>query len=198
MNTNKYWLLALVIAISSAAVFESTAQKNMKKIIVNNQLVDTTLIASLEKTYQVKFVEGNYWYDKLTGAFGVAGGPCAGIGIAGLALGGPLQANASGGGTGVFINGRELHPLDVSGLQTFMQVMQGRYWMDAYGNFGYENFPAVMGNVYLLYKARFAAKKGSYYKNNVWSGESTSFGSDGNFMYYSSKKTDGTTYEYSN
>lgn len=198
MNSNRYWLLALVIAIASATGFESTAQKTMKKIIVNNQLIDSTLIASLEKTYQVKFVQGNYWYDKLTGAFGPNGGPCAGIGIAGLAIGGPLQANASGGGTAVFINGRELHPLDVSGLQTFMQVMQGRYWMDAYGNFGYENYPAVMGNVYLLYKARFAGKQSSYYKNNVWSGESTSFGSDGNFMYYSSKKADGTTYEYSN
>jgi len=80
-----------------------------------------------------------------------------------------------------------------------MQVIPGRYWMDAYGNFGYENYPAILGNVYLLYKAKFSGgAKGSYYKNNAWSGETNSFGSDGDFMYYYSKKANGTTYEYSN
>jgi hypothetical protein len=30
---------------------------------------------------------------------------------------GPLQADASGGGTSVFVNGRELHPYDVMALR---------------------------------------------------------------------------------
>lgn len=198
MKIKNYWLLSLLITVASACTIQSPAQMNMKKIIVNNKIVDTATITVLEKQYMVTFVSGNYWYDKLTGAFGLSGGPCAGVGIAGLNIGGPLAANASGGGTAVFINGRELHPLDVSGLKTFMQVMPGRYWMDAYGNFGYENYATILGNVYLLFKASTINKKSSYYKNNVWSGESTSFGSDGSFMYYSSKKTDGTTYEYGN
>jgi hypothetical protein len=178
----------------------TNAQTKMKNFIVNDEAVDTAIIHQLEKTYGVKCIPGNYWYDKLTGAFGVKGGPCTGIGVAGLNIGGALKTNASGGGTNVFINGRDLHPQDVAGLQTFMQPMPGRYWMDAYGNFGYENYPVAIGNIYVLWKAKFAGggKKSSSYKNNVWSGESTSFGSDGTFMYYSSKKTDGTTYEYSN
>ncbi len=181
----------------------ATAQTNMNmnKLIINDESVDTAVIAQMEQRYAVKFVPGNYWYDKMTGAFGLKDGPCTGFGVAGITLGGSLKTNASTGSTGVFINGRELHPLDVAGLQTFMQPQPGRYWMDATGNFGYEPYPTVIGNVYRLYQARFgpsAGKKSSSYKNNVWSGETTRFGSDGTFMYYSSKKSDGTTSDYSN
>jgi hypothetical protein len=189
----------LLYALTLVTSCTSNAQTNMKSYIVNDEPVDTAIIQQLEKTYGVKCIPGNYWYDKLTGAFGIKGGPCTGIGIAGLNIGGTLKANASGGGSNIFINGRELHQLDVAGLQTFMQPLPGRYWMDAYGNFGYEGVNAVLGNLYLICRAKFAGnKKSSYYKNNVWSGEKTSFGSDGTFMYYSSKKADGTTYEYSN
>jgi hypothetical protein len=57
-----------------------------------------------------------------------------------------LRADASGGNTGVFINGRELHMLDVMALQQFMPVRQGGFWVDAQGNFGYEGGP-YMGNL---------------------------------------------------
>lgn len=188
-----------LIALSALGFFLTVnAQTKMESFIVNDQLVTADTILQLEEKYGVKCVPGNYWYDKMTGAFGKQGGPCTGIGVAGLQIGGQLKANGSAGTTNVFINGRELHVLDVQGLQTFMQVIPGRYWMDANGNFGFENYPAI-GNVYLLYKSKFAgSKKSSYYKNNPWSGETTSFGSDGSFMYYSSKKSDGTTIDYSN
>lgn len=174
------------------------AQNSMKPFVVNDETVSASTLAELENIYKVKFTPGNYWYDRLTGAFGIKGGPCTGIGVPGLNIGGALKPNASGGGTGVFINGRDLHPKDVAGFQTFMQVIPGRYWMDAYGNFGYENMPYALGNVFQLYQARFGkGGNGSYSKiHNHWSGEKTSFGSDGSFMYFSSKKTDGTTYEY--
>lgn len=179
----------------------TNAQIKTSIYIVNDETVDTAIIHQLEKTYGVKCVPGNYWYDKFTGAFGLKGGPCTGIGVAGINIGGTLKADASGGGSNIFINGRDLHPQDVAGLQTFMQPLPGRYWMDASGNFGYENFPYIIGNIYVLWNAKFGSggsKKSASYKNNVWSGETTSFGSDGTFMYYSSKKTDGTTYDYSN
>jgi hypothetical protein len=190
------FLYVLVLTIGCT----TNAQTKMKNYIVNNEAVNTATIQQLEITYGVKCIPGNYWYDRLTGAFGIKDGPCTGIGVAGLNIGGALKFNASGGGSNVFINGRDLHPADVAGLRTFMQPMPGRYWMDAYGNFGYENYPVAIGNIYVLWKAKFAgsSKKSSYYKNNVWSGETTGFGGDGTFMYYSSKKTDGTTYEYSN
>lgn len=188
----------LLALIALSFFLNVNAQTKMENFIVNDQLVTADSILRLEKKYGVKCVPGNYWYDKMTGAFGKQGGPCTGIGVAGLQVGGQLKANASAGTTNVFINGRELHLTDVQGLQTFMQVMPGRYWMDVYGNFGFENYTAI-GNVYLLYKSKFAgSNKNAYYKNNPWSGETTSFGSDGSFMYYSSKKSDGTTIDYSN
>ncbi|MEO6453780.1 MAG: hypothetical protein ABIN97_06915 [Ginsengibacter sp.] len=185
--------LHFVIVISLSV----NAQTKMEDFIVNDQIVSVETILQLEKKYGIKCLPGNYWYDMMTGAFGIQGGPCTGIGIAGLQIGGKLKANASAGTTNVFINGRELHFMDVQGLQTFIQVIPGRYWMDAYGNFGFENYPMI-GNLYVLYKSKFAGdKKNSYYKSNPWSGESTSFGSDGEgFMYFSSKKSDGTTIDY--
>ncbi len=201
MKTIHHFLRTLLCFTALSVGWYATAQTNMNNLIVNDESVDPAVIGQLEQRYGVKFVPGNYWYDKMTGAFGLKGGPCTGLGVAGLSLGGTLKTNASTGGTGVFINGRDLHPLDVAGLQTFMQPQRGRYWMDATGNFGYEPYPMVIGNVYKLYQTRFGAsvgKKSSSYKNNVWSGETTRFGSDGTFMYYSSKKSDGTTYDYSN
>ena len=187
----------LLALIALSFFLTVNAQTKMESYIVNDQPVAADTILQLEKKYGVKCVPGNYWYDKMTGAFGKHSGPCTGIGVSGLQIGGQLKANASAGIINVFINGRELHLVDVQSLQTFMQVMPGRYWMDAYGNFGFENYPAV-GNVYLLYKSKFTgSNKNSYYKNNPWSGETTSFGSDGSFMYYSSKKSDGTTIDYS-
>ena len=98
--------------------------------------------------------DGHYWYDAASGAAGVWGGPAAAYLGPGLSLGCTLPATASGGGdgrvTGVFVNGRELHPLDVAGLRRLVPVWPGRYWWDAAGNVGAEgglvlfNFPAVL------------------------------------------------------
>jgi len=172
------------------------AQNVMDKVIVNGQILAAETIQQLETKYRIKCVPGNYWYDKMTGAFGNEGGPCVGILIAGLQIGGELKANASAGTTNVFINGRELNQLDVQGLQTFVRVVPGRYWMDAYGNFGYENSPAV-GNLYWLYQAKFANKGSSYHKNNPYGGQ-MDFVSDGQGnAFFSSKGSDGRTVEAS-
>jgi hypothetical protein len=66
-----------------------------------------------------------------------------------LDLGGPLKAKASNGTTGVFINGRELHVVDVLRLQQITRVIPGRYWCDAYGNIGFEGGP-VLVNLWAL------------------------------------------------
>lgn len=75
--------------------------------------------------------DGRYWYDTHSGAAGVRGGPASAYLGPGLALGGPLAADASGGGsaavTGVFVNGRELHALDVQALSRLLPVQRGRY-----------------------------------------------------------------------
>jgi hypothetical protein len=102
--------------------------------------------------------DGDYWYDPGTGASGRWGGPTLAFLVAGLDLGGQLPADASGGGRGtltaVFVNGRELHPVDVAGLQEIVGlVTPGRWWVDAAGNYGPEGGPAV-GNLVALARAR--------------------------------------------
>src|SRR5690606_8015417 len=94
-----------------------------RSVTVNGQRLSAEALALVEQTYRVRIVDADYWYDNLSGAWGIMGGPTRGFIYSGLPLGGPLAANASGGGTGVFVNGRELHPLDVSGLRRCTQVM---------------------------------------------------------------------------
>ena len=101
----------------------------------------------------------------------------AGIALAGLSLGGPLPADISGGGTGVFVNGRELHPLDVMQLSSLVNVAAGRYWVDAQGNAGYEGGPALV-NLYSL--ARAAGGNTPYFARL----NGGNIGSDGVTYYY--------------
>ena len=78
------------------------------------------------------------------------GGPVLCTIEAHLNLGGPLQADASNGDTGVFINGRELHYLDTALLQRAVPlIVPGRWWLDTYGNFGNEGGP-MLGNLRTL------------------------------------------------
>lgn len=87
---------------------------------------------------------GNYWYDPVSGFWGTSGGPAAGQIMAGLNLGGPLAVNASGGGTGIFVNGREIHPQEYLALaQMYGSVVPGRYWMNAQLIGGFEGGPAI-------------------------------------------------------
>lgn len=99
---------------------------------------------------------GRYWYDKVSGAWGLEGGPMLGVFYPGLVLGGPLRADASRGRTGVFVNGRELHQRDVDALSRFVQVLRGRWWVDAFGNFGPEGGP-LWGNLWVLARQRSAS-----------------------------------------
>ncbi len=116
---------------------------------------DLATIDQLEQRWGGRLPSGDYWYDNESGAAGRWGGPTMGILPPGLQLGGPLPANASGGGdgsvTGVFINGRELHPQDVAKLQALVgEVYQGRWFVDPSGNFGLERGGVVLGNLYQL------------------------------------------------
>lgn len=123
-----------------------------------------------------KVAAGRYWYDAASGGGGVWGGPAAAYLGPGLRLGGPLPAAASGGGdgrlTGVFVNGRELHPVDVAGLrQVLGDVEGGRWWWDAAGNVGKEGGPLVF-NFYWVVQQRQAAAA-STYRKGARAGEST-------------------------
>lgn len=123
---------------------------------------------------------GRYWYDAMSGGAGVIGGPAAAYLGPGLALGGPMPASASGGGdgraTGVFVNGRELHRLDVAGLQQYGPVWPGRYWWDRFGNVGLEGGPMLF-NFYAVVQQAGRSSGGSTWKQGACAGESTYVGS---------------------
>ena len=121
---------------------------------------------------------GNYWYDPVSGLWGASGGPSSGQIYPGLVLGGALEANASGGGTGVFINGRELHPSEVAYLQRlYGSVVPGRYWMNAQMIGGFEGGPAIFN----LSAAGGGGSGGSGYNRNTIGG---GLMSDGNCAGY--------------
>jgi hypothetical protein len=123
----------------------------MRHVKVNGVELDTSTLHDLDIRVGQRVPSGDYWYDPRCGACGAVGGPTAAFLPAGLALGGALQANASGGGngttTGVFCNGRELHPADVMGLSRLGPVNRGRYWLDALGNWGMEGSEWPLGNL---------------------------------------------------
>lgn len=143
---------------------------------------DLVVVARLEAAWGQPIPDADYWYDDVSGAAGVMGGPAVAFIGAGLGLGGvPVPANASGGGTGaltgVYINGRELHPLDVQGLASVLgtQPWPGRWWVDGKGNYGLPGQPA-MGNLVALAAQRRAAVD-PYYRSDPSRGESTYVGS---------------------
>ena len=122
-------------------------------IFINEQELTPQQVQALRVTYGVTGQPGHFWYDRMNGSWGFQGGPAAGIIMPGLNLGGPLRADASNGDTGVFINGRQLHRIDVQRLMQLGPVYQGRYWMDAQGNVGLEGGPPLI-NIWAAAAAR--------------------------------------------
>lgn len=132
-----------------------TTQTSSRNVIINGSHLNDEQLTTLERMYHTHIQDGAYWYDRICGAWGLQGGPTLGFIQAGLDLGGSLQTNASNGDTGVFINGRQLHRLDVIGLQKLGPVLPGRYWVDAMGNVGFEG-GMMFGNLWLLAQQRVA------------------------------------------
>ena len=142
--------------------------KAARAVQINGRALTAAQLRTLEQLERVygRLNDGAYWYDVRTGASGRWGGPTLAFLPAGLELAGPLPADASGGGsgqlTGVFVNGRELHPLDVVMMQQLVgQVWPGRWWVDAQGNFGLEGGPPV-GNLVVLARSRRQSGSGSH------------------------------------
>ncbi|AHG93505.1 hypothetical protein J421_5970 (plasmid) [Gemmatirosa kalamazoonensis] len=153
-------------------------------VIVNGVALDDRTIRDIERRYGMGVRPGDYWYDRDTGAWGMRGGPARGIIAAGLTLGGRLRADASGGGagdvTGVFVNGRELHPIDVAVLARIVRqpIVPGRYWVDANGVGGLEGGPAYFNLVAL------AQQSGGGGQHRCLYCDVGTVGGDGSFTYF--------------
>ena len=134
--------------VPAAETKSAKSSKAKSEVYINRVKLDPDKLKTLETLYQTRIENGHYWYDKLCGAWGVENGPTVGFIIAGLDLAGPMPPTISGGGTGIYINGREIHPLDQRGLQQLFGVTyRGKYWLDAQGNLGLEGGPAIVNIV---------------------------------------------------
>lgn len=109
-------------------------------VVVNAVPLSEESLQQLGQIYPVSIEPGRYWYDAVSGAYGREGQPIAGQMIPGLALGGPLAASASGGTSGVFINGRQVTGGEKAFIEQLCQtpVSPGRYWVMATGVGGFE------------------------------------------------------------
>ena len=123
---------------------DNKVQPGQRQVYVNRVRLDAATLQAIESRGQVPIADGRYWYDVNTGAWGVEGGPTAGLINPGMPLPTSMPSDISGGGTGIYINGREIHPLDQQALyQLFGVTYQGNFWMDSQGYIGYIGGPAI-------------------------------------------------------
>jgi|KBSMisStandDraft_5_1062788.scaffolds.fasta_scaffold14354_4 hypothetical protein len=139
-------------------------------VFVNGARLEDSARQSLERGYGVPIKPGRYWYDSVSGVWGLDGGPAEGQIHPGLRLGGTLKRDASKGRTGVIVNGRELHALDVAALQRCVTVIPGRYWVLANGVGGKEGGPAQF-NLAVLCKSRTSGSGSSTSCDNYGGGQ---------------------------
>jgi len=149
---------------------------------INRVIIGEDQVRKFEQEHRIRIPGGDFWYDQVSGAWGLDGGPTIGFTTPGMRLGGPLPADASRGDTGVFINGRELPLADVVGLQQInVPVARGRWWVDSGGNFGVEGTPLPLGNLF-----QFSRGKAGAYNRATAGGY---IGSDGQTSYFFDPKT---------
>jgi hypothetical protein len=165
-----------------------------REVVINGARLSQERIETLERQYRTTIPAGRFWYDARCGAWGVEGGPTVGFLMAGLDLPGPMPAGISGGGTGIFINGREIHPQERMTLHQLLgAAYPGRYWLDARGNLGLE------GGAVLVNLAAVAQRSGGGSRAGITSGMGGTVGVDGSGGVMFFDRTAGGGYQsYSN
>jgi hypothetical protein len=165
-------------------VFQTPQALAKSGVSINGRTLTSERIAALEANNGLYVDDGNYWYDPVSGAWGWWGGPTSGFLMPYLDLG-YAPIDASGGGTGVVLNGRELHPQDLAGLQQLLgPIMPGYYWLDANGYYGYEGGQAL-GNLIYVAQGAGSAGGGGYYDSTYFG----NIGSDGRTSYFYDSET---------
>lgn len=163
---------------------EDNYRMGQPAVVVNGMPLSDTQIQTLTQLYATPPLPGNYWYDSISGLYGYMGQGAVGVLQPGLNFG-PLSRQASGGTTGVLINGRELNVQEYMGLNQLAggQVAQGSYWLASNGNIGVEGYPQPLGNLYSALQAAQA------YQANAQgnSGGSGWWGSPGDNFWSSSR-----------
>ncbi len=136
------------------------------QVIVNGLILDQDQLNSLQATYGVTPLPGNYWYDSRSGMYGNIGGAATNVMYPNHNFG-VLSSNASYGTSGLYVNGRQLTTEEaylLASLFGYSSPLPGSYWLDANGDIGVEGYNVALGNVY----AAIAAADGSG-GDNIWS-----------------------------
>ena len=171
-----FLITILLLALATAVVAEGGEVRINNKVMTSGEMAAWRLILQIPQEYEI--LPGEYWYDSFAGFWGEIGGPTLGQIQAGLPLGGPLPADASGRGSGTFINGREIHPEEVAYLLSlFGQVYKGRFWVNAQGAGGYEYGPP-------FFDIKEAARRSRQSNNTIRRSLFGSTGGDGETFYY--------------
>lgn len=156
---------------SSAALTESAAEagsgaSNESGVVINGAMLNQDQVNELKRIYGVEPKAGNYWYDARSGLYGVVGYGSYGFMKAGHHFG-SLKRNASGGNTGVVVNGRELPEAEwlVWSQLLGAVIAPGSYWLDESGNAGNEGNPVPTVNLYAAAQANGTGASGG---DNFW------------------------------
>jgi len=129
-------------------------EERAEVVVVNGRELPEAKAREIEALYGARPRPGRYWYDPVSGLYGVQGFPAFGFMYPGHDFG-PLAADASAGDTGVHINGREL-PRDEWALLSLILgggIAPGRYWMLANGDAGAEGSFVPLVNLFAAARA---------------------------------------------
>ncbi|MGE0354186.1 MAG: hypothetical protein AB7I33_05460 [Gemmatimonadales bacterium] len=187
MSARLTLLLTLLCGGLATTQLDAQATQDGTGVFINDKTLTTAELSELKRLHgvpaAVPIPAGRYWYDKYSGLWGMVGGPTQGQLLPGLEIG-TMRPDVSGRGSGVFINGREIHSQEVAYLRAiFGTVVPGRYWMNWQGIGGYEGGPAIF-SVYQA--AQQAGRMGPGYDGYTRRTPFGSMGSDGNCSYYMS------------
>lgn len=175
---------AAMVFIAAAALSEATTAQP-GEVIVNGLALDARARQLLELSYRTRLAPARYWYDPVSGLWGLEGAPSSGQIAPGLRVGGQLNPQASvgrfAGVTRVFVNGREIPPQELRYLEgLYGNVRRARYWLNARGIGGYEGGPALFDLRATANARQAQANNGSYTRRGAFGNT----GSDGQCGYF--------------
>jgi len=117
-------------------------------VTINGRPLSAVQLRQLQAAYG-GIIPGRYWYDPISGYWGLEGRDPAGYTQTGLNFG-PVSPRASNGHSGAFLNGREI---SLGEQLIYSRIFgtpptPGRFWLDGRtGNVGFEGFPYAVDNI---------------------------------------------------
>jgi hypothetical protein len=135
--------------------------------VINGKRLTDQQKAEFVRTYGIRPLGGDFWYDSRSGLWGVQGREAFGVLRPGHDFG-PLAPTASNGNTGVFINGRQINLAEAKYIYSILgSVLPGRWWLDGRsGNFGLEGSLLPAGNIFAAARSARGSGSGAHYYND--------------------------------